>query len=82
MQEEHGLRGILMARYKVITTTYCGNCKHIRKCVEDNQLKDFEFIDANSPEGKELIKQYSLRTAGVIIDTELGHICPDINEFI
>lgn len=71
-----------MARYKVVTTKFCGNCKAIKKCVEDNQLKDFEFIDINSPEGKELIKQYNIKNAGTIIDSQLGQICPSIKQFI
>ena len=71
----------MMARFKVVTTAYCGNCKFIKNYVRENQLENFEFVDAHSPEGKELINQYGIRNAGTIIDTELGQICRDIREF-
>lgn len=53
--------------YKVLVSENCPRCAIVKQRLQGRQ--DVEYIHVNSPEGKLLISQFRIRSAGTIVDT-------------
>lgn len=62
-------------RFVVLATPTCTTCKILKELVKEQGIEaQFGFVDSLSEEGKKLVKVFSIRSAGTIIDIHTNEV--------
>lgn len=55
-------------KYRVLVSDNCPKCEIVKQRL--GEQSDVEYVSSETPEGKQLIREYRIRSAGTIVDIE------------